>query len=155
SLQDNILLGRIAYGVAGAQERIGTAIRDVLASLDLTQDVFRIGLDYNVGNGGKRLNVVQRQKISLARALLKRPDLIVVNRALAALDPASQDEIIDNVRKAVTSDGRSTAIFWVVARPEMAERFDIALVFEDGRLVRQGQPAQTLNATGEIEAVGA
>ncbi|NND48733.1 MAG: ATP-binding cassette domain-containing protein [Rhizobiales bacterium] len=155
SLQDNILLGRIAYGVAGAQERIGTAIRDVLARLDLTQDVFRIGLDYNVGNGGKRLNVVQRQKISLARALLKRPDLIVVNRALSALDPASQDEIIKNVRQAVSSDGRRTAIFWVVARPEMAKLFDIALVFEEGRLVRQGQPSKTLEAAGEMETVEA
>jgi len=155
SLQDNILLGRIAYGVAGAQDGIGAAIRETLERLVLTEDVFRIGLDYNVGNGGKRLNVAQRQKIALARALLKRPDLLIINRALAALDQASQDQIVQNVRTAVSREGRRTALFWVVARPEMGEEFDVVLVFEDGRLMRQGQPAETLAPAGTVETVEA
>jgi putative ABC transport system ATP-binding protein len=155
SLQDNILAGRIAYGIAGAQEKIGTAIREVLARLDLTDAVFNIGLGYNVGNAGKRLNVVQRQKIALARALLKRPDLFIVNRALAALDHASQEEIVRNIRKAMSQEGRPAAIFWVAARPEMAELFDSVLVFEDGRLVRQGAPAVAREEADEVEAMSA
>ena len=49
-------------------------MHELLDELDLSTDVLDIGLDYNVGVGGKRLTAGQRQKIHLARALLKRPD---------------------------------------------------------------------------------
>jgi putative ABC transport system ATP-binding protein len=56
--------------------------------------VLSIGLDFDVGSGGKRLTNVQRQKLNLARALLKRADYLIFNRPLVALDHRIQDQIV-------------------------------------------------------------
>jgi putative ABC transport system ATP-binding protein len=154
-LQDNILLGRVAYGIAGAEERVGEAVRNVLAELELTPAVFRVGLEFNVGSGGKRLNVVQRQKIGLARALIRRPDLLIVNRALAALEPATQERIINAVREVASADGHRTAIFWALAGSALAHSFDRVLLFEEGRLTRTGRPEEILRESVERETVDA
>src|SRR3546814_9931578 len=90
SLQDNILFGRLAFGRAGAEQIIGDALAEVLDELQLRETVIEVGLDFNVGIGGARLNSVQRQKLALARALLTRPDLLVVTEALSVRDGGGQ-----------------------------------------------------------------
>ena len=69
----------------------------ILEELGLYDDVLDIGLDFNVGVGGRRLTGAQRQKLDLARALLKRADFFVLNRPLLALDTRLQDQILRNV----------------------------------------------------------
>jgi len=64
TLQDNILFGRLVYGQAQGEQRIGTLITEVLAELDLRNSVIEVGLEYNVGVGGKRLPAGQRQKLA-------------------------------------------------------------------------------------------
>lgn len=140
SLKDNILFGRVAYGTAEADERVSAAIQDVLEELDLASAIFEVGLQYNVGTGGKRLNQVQRQKIGMARALLKRPDLIVVNRALAALEYVNQLSLVRAIKENLRQDGRRTGLFWVLSRDELATEFEHVLEFDEGRLIRQGDP---------------
>src|SRR3546814_13729187 len=73
SLHDNILFGRLAFGRAGAEQIIGDALAEVLDELQLRETVIEVGLDFNVGIGGARLNSVQRPKLALARAARKRP----------------------------------------------------------------------------------
>ena len=99
---DNILFGPHQPRIPTAAERIRGIVRELLNELDLLEDVIDIGLDFNVGVGGKRLTAAQRQKLNLARALLKRPDFIILNSPLSALDHRSQDAIAENVL-----DGRS------------------------------------------------
>ncbi|HMA15284.1 MAG: ATP-binding cassette domain-containing protein [Bacteroidota bacterium] len=134
SLQDNILFGRLAYGQAGAEQIIGQALAEVLDSLELRESVIEVGLDFNVGVGGGRLNAVQRQKLALARALLKRPDLLVVNEALSVLDGAGQTRLVERILDRCRGKG----VIWTLQRPEMAVLFDSILVMRDGRLVEQG-----------------
>lgn len=140
SLKDNFLFGRVAYGTAEAEERIDAAIREVLEQLDLVSSVFEVGLQFNVGTGGKRLNQNQRQQIGLARALLKRPDLIIVNRALASIDEASQIEFLRSIKLALRTDGRRIGLFWVLSREDLAVEFEQVLEFDQGRMVRQYTP---------------
>ena len=144
SLQDNILLGRVAYGIAMANEQVRETIQEVLAEIGLRSLVYRVGLEFNVGTGGKRLNVIQRQKIGLARALLKRPDLIVVNRALAAMDDENQRTIIDDVRKSTRQGSDRIGLIWVLANSEMARGFDQVFAFKDAVMVSKGTPAEIL-----------
>src|SRR3546814_1356328 len=87
---DLILFGRLAFGQAGAEQVIGDALAEVLDDLRLRETVIEVGLDFNVGIGGSRLNAVQRQKLALARALLKRPDLLVANEAISVLDRSEE-----------------------------------------------------------------
>jgi putative ABC transport system ATP-binding protein len=134
SIQDNILFGKLAYGQAHAQQKINAQIADVVNSLNLRGDIIEEGLRYEVGVAGGRLSSIQRQKLGLARVLLKAPDLLVVNEALSSFDPASERRLIDNVRKVMAERG----ILWVLGRVQLAERFDTVLVMERGKLLDKG-----------------
>ncbi|MGF1591816.1 MAG: ATP-binding cassette domain-containing protein [Kiloniellaceae bacterium] len=134
SLQDNILFGRLAFGQAGAEQIVGDALAEAVDDLDLREAVIEVGLNYNVGVGGGRLNGAQRQKLALARALLKRPDILVVNEALSVLDGSSQTRLV----RRILDLRRDKGVIWTLQRPEMAVHFDSILVMRDGRLVEQG-----------------
>ena len=90
---DNVLFGRIGHQHADGAENIRDIVRGVLDELTLSDDVVKIGLEFNVGVGGQRLTAAQRQKLHVARALLKRADFIIFNKPLSALDAASQEQI--------------------------------------------------------------
>ena len=138
NLQDNILFGKIAYGQAQAQERVGALISEVVEELGLRNAVAEVGFGFQVGVAGSRLSGQQRQKLALARAILKRPDILVLGEATAALDTASQARIMD--RLLAEFEGR--ALIWVVHRIDMAPRFDLVLVVRQGRVVEHGAPAE-------------
>ena len=70
SVQDNILFGKLVYGRQQAQRQIGALIAEVVDDLRLRSEIVDLGLDFNVGIGGSRLSVPQRQKLAIARALL-------------------------------------------------------------------------------------
>ncbi len=150
SLQDNILMGRVAYGVAEGPEKVRDVIHDVLDELELRDEVFQVGLNFNVGNGGKRLNVSQRQKLSLARALIKKPDILIVNRALTALDSRTQQRIIERVLQMASGEDGSDpfGVFWVLQAPRFAEAFKRVLVFDKGALAEDDTPANLLEQGG-------
>ena len=143
SVQDNILFGRIAHGMAEATEQVDELLDATLEAIDLKGDVFQLGLRFNAGSGGKRLSIAQRQKLALARALLKRPDLLVVNRALTALGTDGQRRVIDAVlRSAAGESGHRFGIVWVLASAELADRFQNVLEFEKGTLTQRPDLSQ-------------
>jgi len=147
TLQDNILFGRLIYGQAQAEARIGTLIAEVLDELGLRDSVIEVGLDYNVGVGGKRLPATQRQKLGIARALIKQPQFLVVNEAVAVFDGRTQDRIRDHIL--ASSEGRG--VVWIASRPNQAEPFDQIIVMQSGRIVMQGAKAD-LEARGGLYA---
>ncbi|TVZ74660.1 putative ABC transport system ATP-binding protein [Rhizobium mongolense USDA 1844] len=138
TLMDNVLFGRIAYQQADASDRIRTIMSELFDALDLYDDVLSIGLEFDVGSGGKRLTMVQRQKLNLARALLKRSDYFIFNRPLPALDQRVQDEIIRKVVQDLHEEGKRPAIIWVLSNARLAEIFDRILLFNRGDLVEAG-----------------
>ena len=130
SIQDNILLGRVSYGVARAHEQVNALIREVLDQLDVRDLIIEAGLAFNAGVGGKRLTTAQRQKLGLARALIKDPQVLVVNGALANLDDRQKTLIVERVLK--HRAGKTT--LWVLTKDDLADRFDRVLVFDHGKL---------------------
>jgi putative ABC transport system ATP-binding protein len=138
TLQDNILFGRLVYGQAQADQRIGTLIREVLDELSLRDAVIEVGLDFNVGVAGKRLTAAQRQKLGIARALIKRPQFLVVNEAVAVFDGRTQDRIRDQILAA--ADGRG--VVWIASRPSQADRFERVIVMQGGRVATQGKKTE-------------
>jgi ABC-type dipeptide/oligopeptide/nickel transport system ATPase subunit len=144
TLQDNILFGRIVTGQAGAMERITKLVRELLDELGLRPAVVRNGLDFQVGVGGARLPVPDRQRVALVRALLKRPVLLVLDQAAAVLDAVSQKRVVESV----LAERKAQGVIWVLSRPEYAERFGKVLVMERGRLVESGAFAELKRKTG-------
>jgi putative ABC transport system ATP-binding protein len=138
SLQDNILVGKIAYGEAEAPVRVPAVLAEVLDALGLRQAVVNVGLDYQVGSGGSRLSPAQRQRAAIARTLLKRPDLLILNEATAALDGPAQAKASEAVRQEMKGRG----LLWVLHRASLARNFDRVLVMSGGKLAEQGRFAE-------------
>ncbi|MBO0904328.1 ABC transporter transmembrane domain-containing protein [Jiella sonneratiae] len=135
SLQDNILFGRIVTRYAEAPGRINAVLTETLRETGLFEVVFDIGLAFDIGSGAKRLSAGQQQKLTLARALLKRPDLLVLNRPLSALDGDSQRRI---ARAVIDSRERlavpTQTIVWVLAHADHADLFERTIEFSEGRM---------------------
>jgi putative ABC transport system ATP-binding protein len=146
TLQDNILFGKVATGQAQAGTRIASMLHDVLVELKLRPQVASIGLGYQVGVGGARLSSADRQKVAIARALLRRPVVLILDQAAAVLDGASQNRIVTSVLE--SRKGR--CVFWALQRNDLAERFGHALVMERGRLAEQGLFADLKSSGGAL-----
>jgi putative ABC transport system ATP-binding protein len=138
TLQDNILFGRIVYGQAQGPEWISALISEVLEGLGLRAAVIEVGLDYNVGVAGKRLSAAQRQKVGLARALVKRPDLLVLNEATSVFDGPTQQRVLDRILEACKGCG----VIWALNRASFADRFDQVMVLQGGKVTARGAPGE-------------
>jgi len=138
SLQDNILFGKVAYGESDALVRVPSVLGEVLDELSLRPAVIDVGLDYNVGTAGSRLSLGQRQRAAIARAVLKRPDLMILNEATAALDGQAQTRVMDGLR----AEFAGRCLVWVLHRASLARNFDRVLVMSAGKLQEQGRFAE-------------
>src|SRR6185312_13458904 len=138
SLQDNILFGKIAYGESDAMVRVPTVLSEVLDEMGLRPQVIDVGLEYNVGTAGSRLSLGQRQRAAIARAVLKRPDLMILNEATSSLDGQAQTKVMDGLHHEFA--GR--CLVWVLHRASLARHFDRVLVMSGGKLQEQGKFAE-------------
>ena len=102
------------------------------------------GYDTEVGEGGERLSTGQRQLVALARAVLRDPDILVMDEATSSIDTATErlvQEGVDEVLK-----GRIS--FVVAHRLSTIRRADVILVIEKGRIAEQGAHAELLAKRG-------
>jgi putative ABC transport system ATP-binding protein len=135
TIQDNILFGKLAFGEADAESRLIAVLAQVIDTLDLRRAVIEAGLEFSVGPGGSRLSAAQRQKVALARALLKRADIMILNEATSALDGPAQARLIQGLKREFAGKG----LIWVLHRASLARQFEEAVVMSGGRLVEQGK----------------
>jgi ABC-type multidrug transport system fused ATPase/permease subunit len=133
-----VLFGTIVRGESGGRERVHAAMAALLGELGLRDTLVEVGLDYQVGTGGSRLSESQRQKLAIARAILKRPDLVALNDATAVLDLATETTILERLK----AEFADRSIVWSLQRPRLASAFDRVLVMEHGRLIDQGPYAE-------------
>ena len=143
TLQDNILFGKVAYGQAQAAEKIGELVSEVIDVEQLRPTVMEVGLDYQAGIAGSRLSASQRQKLAIARAVMKRPDVIILSEATVILETATQARILENLLKEFSEQG----VVWSLHRASDAEHFSHVLVMKNGRVVENGDYA-TVNQDG-------
>jgi len=130
-LRDNLLFGRINYQVADARHRVAEAIAAVVREFDLLEDVERIGLDHGVGTAGRLLSPQERASINLVRCLVKRPDILVIDGALAPFD----EERSERIRTALLEDLEQQSLFMVLPHDRQAAAFDVQMRFSDGHIV--------------------
>ncbi|WP_394690217.1 ABC transporter transmembrane domain-containing protein [Hoeflea sp.] len=138
SIMDNVLFGRLSNRFADGAEQIKMIVMQILRPLGLYDEVFSIGLDFDIGTSGKRLTIAQRQKLNLARVLLRRSDYYVFNRPLASLDQRTQEQIGRSVLKKLESDGENPTVIWVLAQSGLASEFDRIILFNRGAIAEDG-----------------
>ncbi len=149
SLLDNILFGKISHRHTDASRRIRSIVANVLHDQGLYERVLAVGLNFNVGAGGKRLSPLQRQKLNLARALIRRSDYYIFNRPLPGLDHRLQEAIVESVMTFLHREDDKPAIIWVLSNVSLTRMFDRVVVFNQGALAADGT-YETLNEENAI-----
>ena len=129
-IESNTLFGSIAFGQADAKERIESIIRETVDELGLSEAIMEAALGMDVGIAGGRLVAAQRQKVALARTLIKRPDILIVNEALSSLDTEAQGSIL----KKITELLPNTTLIWVDGKVPQGIPFDPVLHMKNGRI---------------------
>jgi ATP-binding cassette, subfamily B, bacterial len=104
------------------------------------------GLDTLIGEGGVKVSGGEKQRLSIARALLRRPHLLVFDEATSALDSLTEEEITRTIR-AVVQD-RSVMTVLIAHRLSTVMHADRIHVLERGRIVEEGAHDQLLASKG-------
>jgi ATP-binding cassette subfamily B protein len=102
------------------------------------------GLDTLVGERGYRLSGGEKQRVALARLILKAPDIVVLDEATAHLDSESEAAVQEALR--VTLAGRTSLV--IAHRLSTVRDADQLLVIDDGRVVEHGTHAELMAANG-------
>lgn len=145
TVMDNMLWGKIAQGPARGAARVRTLVTETIEELGLRPAIQQLGLQVQVGVGGSRMSAIQRQKIALLRAMLKRPDVFILNEPTVSFDLAAQQRLQERILK--ETEGRG--VVWMLQRAALASGFDAVLVLRQGRLVESGS-FEELNHPGSV-----
>ncbi|HFI0733849.1 TPA: ABC transporter ATP-binding protein [Streptococcus suis] len=138
SVGENIALGKLDSSPEDIQRAIATAA--------FTKDLERMsdGLDTMIGERGVSISGGQKQRISIARAFLRKPDLLILDDSLSAADARTERQIIENIQK--ERAGKTNVI--VTHRLSAVNHADWVLVLDEGRIVEEGRPADLLAQGG-------
>ncbi len=138
SVRENIVVGHSSAADHEVEESTRAAdIHDNVSE-------FEHGYETLVGERGVTLSGGQRQRLAIARALLKRPEFLVLDDSLSAVDTKTETHIL---RALAARRGRHTTIL-ITHRLSSTRLADRIFVLDHGRLVQQGTHAEMLTADG-------
>lgn len=146
--QDHFLFSRtvkenILFGQENAtEEELVKAIG--LAAFRKDLEMLPEGLETLVGEKGVALSGGQKQRISIARALIKNPEILILDDSLSAVDAKTEKRIIDNIRS--ERSGKTTII--TSHRMSAVQHADQIIVLEDGKIVESGTHEHLMEVGG-------
>ncbi len=141
TIRANLLLARPEAGEADLWEALTRArLAKLIESLP-------DGVDTVVGERGYRLSGGERQRLTIARLLLARPRVVILDEATAALDSTSEAAVQEALGEAL--QGRTAVV--IAHRLSTIRAADVILVIEDGRVAERGTHAELLEAGGRYE----
>ncbi|XXM74025.1 ABC transporter ATP-binding protein [Lysinibacillus sphaericus] len=138
SVKENILFGRREADQRDLEKAIELA--DFKKDLEMLPD----GLSTLVGEKGVALSGGQKQRISIARALIKNPEILILDDSLSAVDAKTEAKIIENIRN--EREGKTTII--TTHRLSAVQHADWIIVMEDGKVVEEGVHGTLLDNDG-------
>jgi len=145
SILNNIFFGKIRPGRPHAQKTINQSIMHLLVEEDYLEKIAAVGMHFQVGTMGDRLSGGQRQKLAIARVLIKQPKIILMDEATSALDNKSQSRI---QRLMETRWKGKRTVIAVVHRLDIIGSFDKVAVMKAGKLVEFGTYQELIETKG-------
>jgi len=134
---------------------------EVLAAMDLarlTNDLPQLpnGLDTVVGEKGATLSGGQRQRTAIARALVRRPRLLILDDSLASVDANTASQILGGLQQLAQPNGRADrrvrpTVIIVAQRMGTVRHADTIVVLHDGRVAEQGSHDELLALDGRYD----
>ncbi|HWK21680.1 MAG TPA: ABC transporter ATP-binding protein [Ureibacillus sp.] len=146
--QDHVLFSRtirenILFGKSDAtQEEIDEAVRLAYFEKDLKN--LPLGLETLVGEKGISLSGGQKQRVSIARAMIKNPEILILDDSLSAVDAKTEANIIENISR--VRNGKTTII--TTHRLSAVQHADQILVLDEGKVIEQGTHEELLQTEG-------
>lgn len=128
SLRENMQWGK----KDASDEEIWSALKTAQAKEFIEEK--GMGLDFDVSQGGRNLSGGQRQRLTIARALVRQPEILIMDDSASALDFATDARL----RKAIKEDTRNMTVFLVSQRAATVKHADRILVLDDGKLAGAG-----------------
>ncbi|MEE8670628.1 MAG: ABC transporter ATP-binding protein [Heyndrickxia coagulans] len=138
TVKENILFGTDSAGEAELQKAIRTA------SLEKDIEMLPDGLETLVGEKGVALSGGQKQRISIARAVIKDPEILILDDALSAVDAKTEASIIANIRK----ERKNKTTIIATHRLSAIEHAQWIVVLDNGLITEEGTHEQLLKNKG-------
>jgi ATP-binding cassette subfamily C protein LapB len=142
SVKENILLG----DPNASDEELIAAAR--LAGVDAFVSQHPMGFDMPTGERGAALSGGQRQAIALARVLIRKPKILILDEPTSSMDVPSERELIKHLKKAITKE---QTVLVSTHRHGMLELVDRLMVLERGRIVADGPRDAILKAMSKVK----
>lgn len=138
SVRENILFGKMD----ATEEELAEAIR--LADFEKDLMMLPDRLETLVGEKGVALSGGQKQRISIARALIKNPEILILDDSLSAVDAKTETTIIENIQK--ERAGKTTII--TTHRLSAVQHADVIIVLDSGEIIEEGTHENLLQQNG-------
>ena len=147
-LFDGSVRANIAYG---RHDATGAEIEDAARRANAHEFIERLpnGYEAFIGERGVKLSGGQRQRLAIARAILARPQILILDEATSNLDTESEQLI--QASMAALLAGRTT--FVIAHRLSTIRRADIILLMDDGRVIERGTHEELMEARGAYHAM--
>lgn len=146
--QDHILFSKTVREniLFGKHQATDTHLDQAIQSADFTKDIKHMaqGLETLIGEKGVALSGGQKQRVSMARALIREPDLLILDDSLSAVDAKTERAIIENIQS--LRQGKTNII--ITHRLSAVAHADLVLVIEKGRIIEAGSPQSLMDYVG-------
>lgn len=153
-LFDDTVRGNVALGSNVSDDEVWQALRT--AQADGFVAALPAGLDTRLGERGTTLSGGQRQRLSLARALVRRPRLLVMDDATSAVDPEVEARILAALRRSPSGTGEDATVLVVAYRKATIALADEVVYLADGRVADHGTHGELLaRSSGYADLVNA
>ncbi len=126
-------------------------VLEAIAMVGLDEGLARrnAGLGTKLDGGAGGLSGGEMQRLALSRAIARKPQVLVLDETTSALDPLSEERILDMLRAS------GAAVLFVTHRPGTALRCDEAILVSNGGIARRGTPTEILSVYDSVEAEAA
>lgn len=141
TIEENISLGKL--------DATKNEIMEAAENADIHDFIMSLPEGYQTlcGENGNRFSGGERQKIALARALIRKPSILILDEATSALDPISEQSIISTLHKLK----KDFTIIAITHKVNLAMEADIIFVVEGGRIMEKGSPSELISKGGIFE----